>query len=488
MAQLSTVASFISLPIGQLFGSPTNPRKRFDQAKLEELAANIREIGILQPLLVRPLDTNTFEVVAGERRLRAARLAGVDLVPCAVRELTDEEVFDVQLAENNQRADVTPLEEADAIRRGIDELGLTVESIARQLGRSPAYVAARYAVGRADEPIRALLDEGLVTMGAAALLARAPASHAAKLEARARKAAEAKREPLTRRDVSSLVEQYAHLLAEAPFELDDLKLQRTNARACTTCTDRTGAQAALFTDAAGDDRCLDVECWDSKVEGLWTRAAKEAKKRKLRVLEEPWEGTHTGYYETRSRAYPLHREEAWSAIVETSEVIVARTPEGRIVELVGPATVQRLRGEAARQAAREDVGGEEGETETEVEREERLRAGRVTRDRESLARFFPERTKALLTRFDAEVSDLDALRVIATPRDSLARVHALHLGLVQPGDGDAQGALRAWLEQASQRDLVRLLVTHALLDGWLEDEETLDGMLAPVEGDEAAAE
>lgn len=489
MSDIRSTAAFVAIPIDQLFGSPTNPRKRFDLRALEELAANIREIGVLQPLLVRPIDSGTYEVVAGERRLRAARIAGVASVPCAVRDMTDEEVFRIQIAENNQRADVTPLEEADAIRRGIDDLGLSVETIAKRISRSPAYVAARYVVSCAAGEIRALLDEGLVTVGAAAILARAPSSKASSVAERARRSAASKREPLTRRDVSTLIDQYAHLLAEAPFALDDLKLQRLNARACTTCTDRTGAQASLFSDAAGDDRCLDAECWDSKLEGLWARAQRDAKKRQLRVLEEPWDGTHTGYYETRSSAYSLGRETPWRDLIPPEEAIVGRTPEGRIVELVGPATVQRLRGEAARQADRDGDDSEAGGAESEAERDERLASARIQRDRESLARFFPERVRSLLARFDAEVSDLDAIRVIVTPRDSLARVHALHLGLVQPGDGDgaAREALTTWLAQASQRDLVRMLVTTALIDGWLEDDETLDGLLAPLDGDEDEA-
>ncbi len=466
------------IPLAMLTPSPTNPRKRFDERELGDLAASIREKGVIEPIVVRrsddALDFGTHEIVVGERRWRASKLAGCETIPCLVRDLSPVEAFEIQIAENNQRADVTPLEEADAIRIGVEQLGRSVEELAGRLGRSDGYVAARLVIGRAPESVRGLLDEGLVTVGAATILARAPESVIGSVSERARKQAVAKGEPLSRRDVSLIVDRFARALADAPFDLGDAKLTRLNARPCTTCTDRTSSQGALFADAAGDDRCLDAECWEAKVAGLWERAQKDAKKRKLPILEEPWDGSHTGYFETRSPAYAADTNDTWSTIIDPSDVVIGRTEYGRVVELVAPATIERFRG------ARASDRGEsipQGSTETDEEREERLANQAEQRDRAELGRWWPidhERTFARIEEDGA--TDEDLVRILAaTVR--VPRVHALRLGLVEPGAPDYADALDRWRSTASLRDLAKLLVADAMMDRLFDDTETLDGLL-----------
>ena len=104
------------LPVAQLQASPTNPRRRFDARGLEELAASIRSHGVLEPLLVRPLDGDRYEVVAGERRLRGSRMAEREFVPTRIRQLSDAEAIEIQAVENLQREEIHPLEEALGLR------------------------------------------------------------------------------------------------------------------------------------------------------------------------------------------------------------------------------------------------------------------------------------------------------------------------------------------------------------------------------------
>src|SRR5438046_6001837 len=111
------------------------PRTNFDQAKLDELAQSIRSTGIIQPLLVRPKG-GLFELVAGERRWRAAQLAGLARIPAIVREIPDERLLELALIENIQRQELNPIEEANAYRRLIESLGLTQDDVARQIGRA----------------------------------------------------------------------------------------------------------------------------------------------------------------------------------------------------------------------------------------------------------------------------------------------------------------------------------------------------------------
>ncbi|HUD73430.1 MAG TPA: ParB/RepB/Spo0J family partition protein, partial [Terracidiphilus sp.] len=132
------------LPLDALTESPNNPRKSFDEASLNELAASIKAQGILSPLVVRPVGQR-FEVVAGARRYRAARLAGLETAPVRIVELTDAQAIETSIVENLIRADVHPMEEASGFRFLLDmeELKYTIEQISARTGKTPAFICAR---------------------------------------------------------------------------------------------------------------------------------------------------------------------------------------------------------------------------------------------------------------------------------------------------------------------------------------------------------
>ena len=135
------VSSVQEIPLWSIQESKTNPRRQFDEAKLAELAGNIRQHGVLQPILVRPLpngDLSLFELVAGARRYRASKLAGRETIPASVRELTDTQCLELQLIENLQRADVHELDEARgyAALMQLQPDTYTVETLAEKIGRS----------------------------------------------------------------------------------------------------------------------------------------------------------------------------------------------------------------------------------------------------------------------------------------------------------------------------------------------------------------
>src|SRR5437764_10761198 len=142
------VSSIQDIPLAKIRESKTNPRCFFDEAKLVELADNIRQHGVLQPILLRPLPkgaADTYELVAGARRYRASKLAGRESIPATVRELTDAQALELQVIENVQRVDVHPLDEAQgyAALIKVQPNSYTVETIASRVGRSPAYVSGR---------------------------------------------------------------------------------------------------------------------------------------------------------------------------------------------------------------------------------------------------------------------------------------------------------------------------------------------------------
>lgn len=159
------------IPLGEIDPSPYQARGRMDAGKMEELVASVKEHGVLQPVLVRQRGER-YELVAGERRWRAAREAGLEKIPALVRNLDDRQSLEIGLVENLQREDLNPLEEARAYRRMMEELGYTQEEVARRVGRSRAAVANALRLLTLEEEIQRWIEEGKLTAGhARALLA-----------------------------------------------------------------------------------------------------------------------------------------------------------------------------------------------------------------------------------------------------------------------------------------------------------------------------
>lgn len=154
-----------------IFPNPNQPRSFYDFDELRSLADSIRENGLLQPLTVRPFAAETYELISGERRLRACKLAGVTLIPCIVVRVTDEQSAMLALIENVQRADLNFFEEAIAIQKLQCFYGLTQETIAKKLGRSQSALSNKLRLLRLPEDLRAdILDAGLTERHARALL------------------------------------------------------------------------------------------------------------------------------------------------------------------------------------------------------------------------------------------------------------------------------------------------------------------------------
>ena len=151
------------IPVARVAPNPYQPRQTFDQAGLDELAASIRQHGVLQPLLVRPdpAREGDHQIAAGERRWRAAQLASLQTVPCIVRELDDDAMEEIALVENIQRDDLTPLDEARAYRRLMDRLGLSMRALSERLGKSHTFVVDRLKLV-SDPRIEAAVESGAV--------------------------------------------------------------------------------------------------------------------------------------------------------------------------------------------------------------------------------------------------------------------------------------------------------------------------------------
>jgi len=159
----------VRVAIERVQRDPAQPRKVFDEAKLRELADSIRAQGVIQPVLVRR-EGNDYRLIAGERRWRAAQLAGLHEIPAVVRDVTAAEAFELALVENLQRTDLNPLEEAEGYRRLIQEFGLTQEQVGERVGRDRASVANALRLLQLPEPVKELLASGSLGMGHARAL------------------------------------------------------------------------------------------------------------------------------------------------------------------------------------------------------------------------------------------------------------------------------------------------------------------------------
>jgi ParB family transcriptional regulator, chromosome partitioning protein len=217
-----------TLPMDALQPGKYQPRTKMDPATLTELAESIKSQGVMQPILVRPVGEAKFEIIAGERRWRAARMAGLSSVPALVRDIPDQQALSAALIENIQREDLNPLEEAVGMQRLIREFGMTHQSLAETLGRSRVGVTNALRLLELAPPVRELLAAGRIDMGHARALLALPVAPQVELareaadkdlsvrEVERRVSAALKapvaRQPRTDRDVARLEEDWSSRL------------------------------------------------------------------------------------------------------------------------------------------------------------------------------------------------------------------------------------------------------------------------------------
>lgn len=261
------------IDVDRIWPSATNPRRTINKSQLEELAASIRAVGIIEPILVLPADAaGTHELVCGERRWRAAQLAALRTVPAQVRALTKQQVLEIQLIENLQREDVSALEEATGYKRLMED-GVTVAEIQQRVGKSEKYVYDRVKLLALTPDAQAALADGRLTAGHAILLARLQPKDQARALADGCFERWGEKGLVSVRDLDEWIEDNVRcLLAGVAFPIDDFKLVPA-AGACGKCEKR------------GGDRCFDPECFKSKqaafVEREKTRLAKAGKEFRL---------------------------------------------------------------------------------------------------------------------------------------------------------------------------------------------------------------
>ncbi len=302
-AQSRGVSLVKDIPLSRIQESKTNPRRQFDEAKLAELADNIRQHGVLQPVLVRPSPDGApgnFELVAGARRFRASKLAKRESIPASIRELTDTQCLELQLIENLQRADVHELDEARGYATLIQlqpEI-YNVETLAEKIGRSEKYVYARLRLMHLIEEAQEAFYIGRLTVAHAFEIARLQPNDQRRAlqecfphhKTAAAIFKDGKAEAVTVRQLREWVEQEIHLdLTNAPFDTQDETLLPT-AGSCPKCPKRTGNNPLLFPEVRRKSICTDRACYRLKIEALVqirTKPLEAAGEKPLRISLAP---------------------------------------------------------------------------------------------------------------------------------------------------------------------------------------------------------
>ena len=284
--------AFAHLPLTQLAASLTNPRTTFNQAKLQELADSIRTSGVHQPILVRPLpgarvhDTDRrviFEIVAGERRFRACKLAGLATIPAMVRPMEDGDVLEVQIIENLQRDDLSELEEAEGYDRLMRHSSLSAEQVGAKISKSRSYVYARLKLLDLCFECQTALRECSIDTSRALLIARIP-DHKLQMKALEYASAIHNGETVSVRALQVWLQQNVMLpLERAPFAITEIHLVES-AGSCKDCPKRTGASPDIFADVSGADICTDPPCYNAKSEAHQLRNLARADAKGMRLI------------------------------------------------------------------------------------------------------------------------------------------------------------------------------------------------------------
>jgi ParB family chromosome partitioning protein len=453
------------LPLSQLQESPFNPRKRFEQSSLEELAQSIRAQGVLAPLLVREIEPERFEIVAGSRRFRASQIAGLEQAPVRIVNLSDAEAQLAMAVENLQREDVHPLEEARAFANLLQQQ-YDIATIATKVGRSERFVAERI---RLNELIPSVADaflEDKITVGHALLIAKLPASQQPEAFTAA-----FRRIWTTQGDVQTLVpvkELAAWIetnilldLAAAPFDRHDATLL-SETGSCDDCPKRTGANTLLFPGEAPDS-CLDKQCYAAKTDRHIARAL-EQKPELVQISSSC--GSHNGGPLGRNRYVeitPAKNGNGSKAAQKrcshlTKGIVVDGGSRGQIVTICAEpsCTVHHTQAQQSRQAAEK--------ARLEQRKQNEKRKLQLTTRHRVLA--------AVLAKVSAPLSKPDLIliatalleRLIPDYAHSLAIRHKLIAGEDQARSADDTRLLKEHLKTLDESSLSRFLIEMSLID------------------------
>ncbi len=470
-----------TLPLDALAPSRTNRPVANDDA-LQELAATIKLHGILQPILVRKLPPErlqdtfesaetrraTHEIIAGERRWRAARIAGLRTIPVLIKDADAPRALTMQLVENLHRADLSPLDEAMGILRLIEEHGYTREQAADEIRKSRTHVYEALRLPGLCADALVAMRQGILKRSVALLVAQRPTPALQQEFTRKVLTGGPDNGPMSYRAALDLARRnYMTDLAQAPFALDDAALL-PKAGACTQCTKRTGAAPELW-DKQGTDVCTDTSCFADKKEAHYTRITLQAKERGRKVITGteareimPTEGASPNGYILLDKPRKGDTEPLRTLLgkdVPEGKVVLIETPSGAMVEAVptrAAGEALEARGKAAKpQAATKTAQPTREELEAEYQR--RWRGTAIC---------------AVIENLQNTTDDVDAFPPVVARHYILQEAREADEGMVRaifdlPGtfdDADLEEAVRRTAGTGRQAQMLAMLMLAATAD------------------------
>lgn len=379
---------YIETTLSLIHPSPTNPRKTFPAEEMAEMIDSVKRHGILQPILVRPWPScyaagegqvPAYELVAGERRYRAAKGAGLESIPVMIRNLSDHEVLEIQIIENLQRKGLHPLEEAESYELMIRDHGYNADQLAEKIGKSRAYIYGRMKLTALCTTARLAFLDGKLTASTALLIARIPSED---LQVKALDEITGSWEGILsyRRAADVIQQEFCLYLDKASFPQENLLLV-ASAGGCSTCPKRSGTHPELYPDIKRADVCTDPDCYQAKTQAWLAYQRNQAKEEGKKVISGDEARkinigiSHDKYMPLDRRNYelegaPTYRETLAQADVEI--VLVEDPRSGTLVEAV-ERTAMASAMEAAGHKPERDYRQEERELERKVRAENEYR-------------------------------------------------------------------------------------------------------------------
>ena len=273
------------IKLSALNPSSLNPRKTFDDASINELAESIKNVGVLQPLIVRQHKIKgMYEIVCGDRRFRASMKAKIKTVPCIEMTLTDDQAVELMITENLQRKDIHPLEEAEAFSSLINKGTYDIASLCQRFGKSETYIRHRVKLNDLIDPFKQELEKETINLSMAFEICKIKQKYQLELYNDRWKDENRNFYPKSVKDIVGHIERnFTSKLSDAPFS-KILKFDNINAPVCIKCLLNTACNMSLFPDAPEEGICMDKECYDKKSTAHLFNIAKEVQEKNPEIL------------------------------------------------------------------------------------------------------------------------------------------------------------------------------------------------------------
>lgn len=432
------IQEVLPIPVADIFPSPSNPRRHIDEGKLEELSRSIEKFGVIQAVTVRPKKgmTGKYELVCGERRWSASKLAQRLTIPSSVRELSDDEVLDLQFAENLDREDVHPMDEAVTFEAMIKTGRYTIADIAAKVTKSDAFIAQRLSLNNLIKELQEDFWADKFLIGHAILFSRLPAADQKELHKNNKSGYDTLRETKDYIDRNII-----RKLSSAPFKRDDAELVPA-AGPCTTCMKRSGCNTSLFADYSDDDRCFDQACFEKKLGAFVIRKVKDTLENKPDIqlidqrhygdkldpaVKKTAEGMGVKILDLNSGDVSSHQRTGW---VQVKGLVVSGSDAGKMKTIYIPGTGKKSASKNGKPVKRTAL-----DVDLEIE-------GIKTRQKRALELDSEKiwgRTKGMLDEA-ADLTKLDFASEFFTPEERNAIAVALLIKISSSGDYEEQAA------------------------------------------------